>query len=147
MTTLLTTPTIATDYAARFPGSMGLWERARRRIPSGINHDVRRVLPFPLYMDRAQGCRKWDVDGNEFIDLCTGHGALILGHSHPAIVKAIQEIGEPAVSALEDAMQQNPYCGRAHRRRQRPVPVSNSPYYSSRGNSAGVRHPQVYRWY
>ena len=91
MTTLLTTPTIATDYAARFPGSMGLWERARRRIPSGINHDVRRVVPFPLYMDRAQGCRKWDVDGNEFIDLCTGHGALILGHSHPAIVKAIQE--------------------------------------------------------
>jgi glutamate-1-semialdehyde 2,1-aminomutase len=91
MTTVLTTPTIATEYAARFPGSMALWERARRRIPSGINHDVRRVVPFPLYMERAEGCRKWDVDGNEFLDLCTGHGSLLLGHSHPAIVKAIQE--------------------------------------------------------
>ena len=94
MTTLLTTPTIATEYPARFPGSMALWERARQLIPSGINHDVRRVVPFPLYMDHAQGCRKWDVDGNEFLDLCTGHGALLLGHSHPAIVKAIQQQAE-----------------------------------------------------
>ena len=94
MTTLLTTPTIAIEYPVRFPGSMALWERARQLIPSGINHDVRRVVPFPLYMDHAQGCRKWDVDGNEFLDLCTGHGSLILGHSHPAIVKAIQQQAE-----------------------------------------------------
>jgi glutamate-1-semialdehyde 2,1-aminomutase len=91
MSALATATTIESEYAARYTGSLALWERARRLVPSGINHDVRRVVPFPLYMDHAQGCRKWDVDGNEFLDLCTGHGSLILGHGHPAIVKAIQE--------------------------------------------------------
>jgi len=83
--------TIFDDYAAKFAGSRGLWERARRIIPSGINHDVRFINPFPLYMDHAQGCRKWDIEGHEFIDLCTGHGSLILGHGHPAILKALNE--------------------------------------------------------
>ena len=40
-------------------------------------------------MERAQGCRKWDIESHEFIDLCTGHGSLILGHGHPAILKAL----------------------------------------------------------
>ena len=94
MSALATATTIESEYGARFAGSLALWDRARRLIPSGINHDVRRVVPFPLYMDHAQGCRKWDVDGHEFLDLCTGHGSLILGHSHPAIVKAVQQQAE-----------------------------------------------------
>ena len=83
--------TIREEYAAKFGGSRALWARARTLMPSGINHDVRYITPFPLYMDHAQGCRKWDVDGHEFIDLCTGHGSLILGHGHPAIRKALHE--------------------------------------------------------
>ena len=83
--------TIFEDYAAKFAGSHALWERAHTIIPSGINHDARFISPFPLYMDHAQGCRKWDIDGHEFIDLCTGHGSLILGHGHPAILKALNE--------------------------------------------------------
>ena len=83
--------TIFEDYAARFAGSRALWERARKLIPSGINHDARFINPFPLYMDHAQGCRKWDIEGHEFIDLCTGHGSLILGHGHPAILQALNE--------------------------------------------------------
>jgi len=81
--------TIFEDYAAKFAGSRKLWERARKIIPSGVNHDVRYINPFPLYMDRAQGCRKWDIENHEFIDLCTGHGSLILGHGHPAILAAL----------------------------------------------------------
>jgi glutamate-1-semialdehyde 2,1-aminomutase len=83
--------TIFDDYAAKFAASRALWEQARKVIPSGINHDARFISPFPLYMDHAQGCRKWDIDGHEFIDLCTGHGSLILGHGHPAILKALNE--------------------------------------------------------
>lgn len=79
------------EYAAKFSGSAALWKRARTIMPSGVNHDVRYIDPFPLYMDHAQGCRKWDVDGHEFIDLCTGHGSLILGHGHPAVLKALHE--------------------------------------------------------
>ena len=84
-------PTIFEEYAAKFAGSRTLWERAQKIIPSGINHDARFISPFPLYMEHAQGCRKWDIDGHEFIDLCTGHGSLILGHGHPAILKALNE--------------------------------------------------------
>jgi glutamate-1-semialdehyde 2,1-aminomutase len=58
-------------------------------FPSGVTHDVRFLQPFPLYIERAQGCRKWDVDGNEIIDYVMGHGALILGHSHPLLVEAV----------------------------------------------------------
>jgi glutamate-1-semialdehyde 2,1-aminomutase len=58
-------------------------------FPSGVTHDVRFLPPFPLYIQRAQGCRKWDVDGNEIIDYVMGHGALMLGHSHPLLVEAV----------------------------------------------------------
>ena len=39
--------------------------------------------PWPVYVERAQGARKWDVDGNEYIDYIGGHGALLLGHNRP----------------------------------------------------------------
>ena len=53
----------------------------------------RRALrkPFPIYVTRAKGCRKWDVDGNEYVDYFGGHGALILGHCHPAVTEAVAE--------------------------------------------------------
>ncbi len=49
------------------------------------------MKPFPVYVERALGSHKWDVDGHEYIDYWMGHGALFLGHCHPAVVKAIQE--------------------------------------------------------
>ena len=49
-----------------------------------------RSYPHPLYVVRAQGSRKWLIDGRELIDYTMGHGALLLGHAHPAIVAAVQ---------------------------------------------------------
>ncbi len=86
-----TSTSIEAEYRARFPGSLSLAERARQLMPSGINHDVRRIDPAPVYIDRASGAYKWDVDDNRFIDFCMGHGALILGHSHPRVLAAMQE--------------------------------------------------------
>jgi glutamate-1-semialdehyde 2,1-aminomutase len=77
-------------YRARHPRSAALAERARRAIPGGITHDIRHLVPFPIYVERAQGTRKWDVDGQEYIDYWMGHGALFLGHGHPAVVEAVQ---------------------------------------------------------
>ncbi|WP_231577918.1 aminotransferase class III-fold pyridoxal phosphate-dependent enzyme [Thermorudis peleae] len=54
-----------------------------------MTHDARYLRPFPLYVERASGPKKWDVDGNELIDYAMGHGALLLGHAHPAIVEAV----------------------------------------------------------
>jgi glutamate-1-semialdehyde 2,1-aminomutase len=82
---------LETDYAATFRGSAELWERARTVMPSGVNHDLRRMVPFPVYVARSLGSRKWDVDGHEILDLAGGHGSLILGHGHPDIVRVLQE--------------------------------------------------------
>jgi len=82
--------TIAERYRALHPRSAALAERARSAIPGGITHDIRYLQPFPVYIEAARGTRKWDVDGREYIDYWMGHGALFLGHGHPAVVAAVQ---------------------------------------------------------
>ena len=57
----------------------------------GATHVARVMDPFRPYVTHALGSRKWDVDGHEYIDFVMGHGALILGHGHPKLVKACQE--------------------------------------------------------
>ena len=64
--------------------------RAHRVLPGGSTHMARTYDP-PLYVVRAQGSRKWLVDGRELVDYTMGHGALLLGHAHPAVVSAVQE--------------------------------------------------------
>jgi glutamate-1-semialdehyde 2,1-aminomutase len=83
--------TIEQEYAATRPRSRALHERAVAVMPSGIAHDGRAFAPFPFYVDRVDGARKWDVDGHEYLDAWSGHGALVLGHNHPAVVAAITE--------------------------------------------------------
>jgi glutamate-1-semialdehyde 2,1-aminomutase len=66
-------------------------ERALKVFPSGVTHDNRYFGDAdPVYIDRAQGSHKWDVDGREYVDYWMGHGALLLGHSAPAVVEAVQ---------------------------------------------------------
>ncbi|KAB8144600.1 aminotransferase class III-fold pyridoxal phosphate-dependent enzyme [Chloroflexia bacterium SDU3-3] len=81
---------ILDTYRSRHARSLALAEQAQRRFPSGLTHDARQASPFGLYVERSQGSRKWDVDGNELIDYWTGHGSLILGHGHPDVVAAVQ---------------------------------------------------------
>lgn len=88
---LVATPTLQQVYAERFPSSARLYPRAKRIFPSGVTHDGRYLEPFPVYVERAAGSKKWDVDGNELIDYWMGHGALLLGHSYPAVVEAVQK--------------------------------------------------------
>ncbi len=78
-------------YVKQHPGSAKLYEESSRVFPSGVTHDIRYVSPFPIFVDRAAGSRKWDVDGNEYVDYVMGHGALFMGHAHPAITAAIVE--------------------------------------------------------
>ena len=82
-------PSILEDYIARHQGSAQRYDEASRLFPGGVTHDTRYAQPFPLYMTHGAGPRKWDVDGNEYIDYVSGHGALLLGHSHPAIAEAV----------------------------------------------------------
>jgi glutamate-1-semialdehyde 2,1-aminomutase len=70
--------------------SRALFARAQAVLAGGVSSDARRATPPPLYVDRAEGPRLWDVDGNEYIDHVLGQGPLILGHSHPVITAAVQ---------------------------------------------------------
>ena len=78
-------------YCRKTLGSSELANRARQIFPGGITHDARYIEPHGIYVTRAEGSRKWDVDGNEYVDYSGGHGALLLGHNHPVVVEAVRE--------------------------------------------------------
>jgi glutamate-1-semialdehyde 2,1-aminomutase len=76
-------------WARENPRSAALNERARCLLPGGVTHDVRLAAPFPLAVARAEGARKWDIDGHELVCYVMGHGSLLLGHCHPEVVSAV----------------------------------------------------------
>ncbi|MGD9617712.1 MAG: aspartate aminotransferase family protein [Alphaproteobacteria bacterium] len=87
--TLTTNSQIIAAYRAATPGSAERAQRAADLFPSGITHDSRYIEPYGLYITRAQGPRKWDVDGRCYVDYFGGHGALLLGHCHPEVMAAV----------------------------------------------------------
>jgi glutamate-1-semialdehyde 2,1-aminomutase len=89
--TLTTNSPIIAAYRAATPGSAAASEKASRLFPSGVTHDSRYIEPYGLYVTRAQGPRKWDVDGNCYVDYFGGHGALLLGHGHPKVAEAVKQ--------------------------------------------------------
>ena len=78
------------DFAAARRKSAAWYGRATRVLGGRVGHDARFLEPVPLYMERGAGGRKWDVDGNEYIDFLLGNGALLMGHAHPEVIEAIQ---------------------------------------------------------
>ncbi|MGE3857447.1 MAG: aspartate aminotransferase family protein [Dehalococcoidia bacterium] len=82
---------ILETYEALHRGSRALAARAATVFPSGVTHDARAFSPFPIYVTHAAGPRKWDVDGNEYVDFIGGHGALLLGHNRPEVMSAVEE--------------------------------------------------------
>jgi glutamate-1-semialdehyde 2,1-aminomutase len=63
------------------------FDYARGYLAGGVSASTRvnRALGRPLYLARAEGCRVWDLDGREYLDLCTSHGAALLGHGDPRV--------------------------------------------------------------
>jgi len=76
-------------WVAKTPKSAEAYERARKHVPGGVGSNFRFMDPYPMFVSRAQGSRIFDLDGNEFIDFMLSMGSLLVGHSHPAMVKAI----------------------------------------------------------
>jgi glutamate-1-semialdehyde 2,1-aminomutase len=80
-----------------FNRSEVLFCEAQRYLPGGVNSPVRAfkaVGGTPLFIKRGRGSRIRDEDGNEFIDYVCSWGPLILGHSHPQVVKAVKKTVE-----------------------------------------------------
>lgn len=82
---------IEAAYHERFAESCVLARRGRQIFPSGVTHDARYLEPFPVFVKDAFGSRKNSVEGHSIIDYWVGHGALLLGHSFPAVVEAVQQ--------------------------------------------------------
>ena len=119
-------------YRARTTKSAELHREARTLLPSGIAHDARSLDPYSVYIGRALGPHKWDVDDNCYIDYFGGHGALILGHSNPDVTQA-------AAAALADGTQ----FGASHPREiawakaiQRLIPSAERVRFTSSGTEA-----------
>ena len=83
--------TILEDYITKHPGSAQRYLEASKIFPGGVTHDTRYAQPFPLYMTHGEGPRKWDVDGNEYIDYVLGQGPMIFGHSPKFLLDAVLE--------------------------------------------------------
>jgi glutamate-1-semialdehyde 2,1-aminomutase len=80
--------------ADRNANSRALFRRACDITPGGVNSPVRAfrgVGGNPFFVERAAGSRLWDADGNEYIDYVLSWGPMILGHAHPAVVRAVAE--------------------------------------------------------
>jgi glutamate-1-semialdehyde 2,1-aminomutase len=90
MTAVAARRSMTERFENEFANSSKLFEQAKGLFPNGVTHDLRYLEPFPIYIDRAAGAHKWDVDGHELIDFWSGHGSLLLGHSHPEVVAAVQ---------------------------------------------------------
>ena len=101
--------TIREAYVRRNPKSAALFPRFQQHFPSGgAGHDGYVADPFPITIERGQGPRKWDVDGNEYVDYGLGSASLLLGHSHPEVVEALvraapngSHYGSPVETVLE----------------------------------------------
>ncbi len=81
--------TILERYQKTFAKDRELSQTAHQLFPDGVTHDSRYMEPFPVYVSKAEGAKKWGVAGKEFIDYWAGHGALLLGHNPPEIVAAV----------------------------------------------------------
>jgi len=80
------------EYVKKHPISKQLHERALDCFASGVTHDARYAKPFPIYMVKADGTKKWDVDGNEYVDYVMGHGALLFGYNDERLRSAIEQV-------------------------------------------------------
>ena len=101
--------TIKEAYIRKNPKSAALFPKFKEVFPSGGGgHDGYVADPFPITIDRGLGPRKWDVDGNEYIDYGMGSASLLLGHAHPQVMEALMQAvpngshyGSPVEKVLE----------------------------------------------
>jgi len=78
-----------------------LFNRAQASIPGGVNSPVRAfraVGGAPCFFERAAGAYVWDADGRRYIDYVGSWGPMLVGHSHPEVVEAVQQAAARALS-------------------------------------------------
>jgi len=82
---------ILDTYKEKTPNSLAHHEKAGVVLPGGDTRSATYFSPYPVYMEKGRGCRLYDADGNEYLDMLGNYTSLIHGHAQPAIVEAIRE--------------------------------------------------------
>jgi len=91
----------------RTQASKRMFERARKPLAAGVASSYQVRDPWPIYLERGDGPKVWDVDGNEMWDFHNGFGSMVQGHAHPAIGRAVTErytSGTHFAAPTEDAV-------------------------------------------
>lgn len=78
------------EFEKKTPKSKQFLNKAQSFMPGGVTANIKYYAPYPVVMDKAKGPYLYDVDGNEYVDYLLSYGALILGHGHQEVTKAIQ---------------------------------------------------------
>jgi glutamate-1-semialdehyde 2,1-aminomutase len=78
-------------FLERQPASTHLMQEARRFLAGGVTCSWQSSNPQPVYVSHGEGAYVYDVDGNSYVDFHAGYGVTIVGHGHPAIVRAVSE--------------------------------------------------------
>ncbi len=94
------------EYVRLRPESVAMRDRAAKTMAGLVGHDLRWFEPVPMYTVRGRGARKWDVDGNEYVDCKMGNGALMLGHASGPVVDAIRSATERGTHFGDDHLSQ-----------------------------------------
>ena len=76
-------------YRTQTPKSFALYERAEKVLPLGVSSNFRTYPPYPIYIERAEGSKMWDLDGREYTDFSMCFGALMVGHANPVMVESL----------------------------------------------------------
>jgi glutamate-1-semialdehyde 2,1-aminomutase len=79
------------SYEEKTKNSRMMFERAKKCLPGGVTYAIRYFEPYPFYVVKAKGSRLWDIDGNEYTDYWTGHGAILMGHSYAPVIEAAKD--------------------------------------------------------
>src|SRR6059058_291582 len=91
----------------RTPRSGEMFRRADEVLAGGVASSYQLREPWPIYLERGEGPRVWDVDGNELLDFHNGYGSMTQGHAHPAITRAVERrirLGTHFAAPTEDAV-------------------------------------------
>jgi glutamate-1-semialdehyde 2,1-aminomutase len=91
----LKTPNILDEiqkkYGNRTHESWSLFSEAQKYLPGGTTRDLHFFEPYPIFIERGEGCHVFDVDGNSRIDFFNNATSLILGHCHSSVIKAVSD--------------------------------------------------------
>ena len=80
---------LQSEYRDKTPASFAQWEKGIDVMPGGVIKGAYWYDPYPIYIERAEGCHIYDIDGNKYLDFANHHSTMIVGHNHPDVVQAV----------------------------------------------------------